>query len=234
MSEAPVDYSLEDRVAVVRLDDGKANALSHVVLDALLESLDRAEQDGAKAIALIGRPGRFSAGFDLSVMKDGTPDDLVALVSKGASLALRIFDSPVPVVIGATGHALAMGAVLLLSADERIGAEGDFKLGLNEVAIAMALPRFALVLAEERLSRRHLYRATSAAEIYSPETAIDAGYLDSVAPAEQVGEAAVVRARQMGETLHPGAHRITKRALRATCLADLEASVKEVADTMGG
>ena len=150
MAEEPVQYTLEGQVAVIRLDDGKANALSHEMLDAVNAGFDRAQEDGAGAVAVIGRPGRFSAGFDLSVMSQG-PDAVAALVAKGAGLALRIFDCPTPVVLGVTGHALAMGAVLCLSADERIGSEGAYKLGLNEVAIKMTLPDFALVLADDRL-----------------------------------------------------------------------------------
>lgn len=224
MADQVVDYAIEDGVAVLRLDDGKANALSPGVLDALHTALDRALAEEVGAVVLLGRPGRFSAGFDLSVMRQG-PKAAIAMVGRGAELGLRLFDCPVPVVIGATGHALAMGAVLLLAADERIGAEGDFKIGLNEVAIKMTLPEFAIALAEERLSRRHLQRAINQAEIYSPREAVDAGYLDRVVPAEQVGPEAIARAQILAGMLDPKAHRETKRALRRVALERLRAAV---------
>ena len=91
-------------------------------------------------MAIIGRPGKFSAGFDLSVMTAG-PDQARDLLRAGADLALRIYTFPIPVVLGATGHALAMGAILLMAADVRIGADGPFKVGLPEVEIGMPLPR---------------------------------------------------------------------------------------------
>jgi enoyl-CoA hydratase len=221
-----VHYELDDCVAVLRLDDGKANALSKPVLEALHGALDRADSDQAKAIVLVGREGRFSAGFDLSVMNQG-PEEALEMVMTGADFGLRLYRSAVPVVLGATGHALAMGAVLLLAADERIGAEGDYKIGLNEVAIGMSLPEFALALAEDRLSRRHLYRATTAAEIYTPETAVDAGYFDRVVPLAEVEKAARERAHAMASTLNPSAHRATKKALRAGTIARLEATIAE-------
>jgi enoyl-CoA hydratase len=224
MAEEPVQYSLEGAVAVVRMDDGKVNALSHTMLDALHGALDRAQEDAAAAVALIGRPGRFSAGFDLSVMGEGG-DAVRALVGKGAGLAQRIFEWPAPVVLGVTGHALAMGAVLCLAADERIGSEGTYKIGLNEVAIKMTLPDFALVLANDRLSRRHLGRATSGAEIYDPAGAVDAGYFDRVVGDGEADAAACARAAELAATLDGRAHAATKRALRRETAERLAAAV---------
>ncbi len=221
---APVTVDLEAGVAEVRLDDGKANALSHAVLDGLSSALDEAEKGGARAVVLLGRPGRFSAGFDLSVMGQG-PRAAAELVLKGADLAIRLYSFPAPVVAGVTGHALAMGALLCLSADERIGADGEFKLGLNEVAIGMTLPDFGILLAQERLSRRHLARAVVDAEIYTPRGAVAAGYLDRVVEPDAVADAARARARELAEGLSPQAHRNTKLALRAGALDALRASV---------
>ena len=219
-----VTTAFEDGVARVHLDDGKANALSHTVLDALFSAFDEAEKQQARAVSMVGRPGRFSAGFDLSVVRQG-PQEAADLVLKGADLAIRVFSFPAPVVLGVTGHALAMGALLCLSADERIGADGEFKIGLNEVAIAMTLPDFRILLAEERLSRRHLQRAVAQAEIYTPQGAVDAGYLDRVVAPEAVADAALARARELADGLHAGAHRNTKLALRAEALEKLRASV---------
>lgn len=118
-----------------------------------------------------------------------------------------------------------MGALLCLSADERIGADGEFKLGLNEVAIGMTLPDFGILLAQERLSKRHLARAVVDAEIYTPRGAVEAGYLDRVVEPDAVADAARARARELAEGLSPQAHRNTKLALRAGALDALRASV---------
>ncbi len=219
-----VRYSLDDGIALLQIDDGKANALSPTLLGAINEGLDRAVKEEAKAIVLAGREGRFSAGFDLSVMGQGR-DKAMGMVSAGASLALRLLESSVPVLLAVTGHALAMGGVLLLSADERIGADGPFKIGLNEVAIGMTLPEFALLLARDRLSPRHLYRATSAAEIYSPADAVEAGYLDRVVAPSAVLDETLARARQLAGSLDARAHHGTKRALRAELVRQLRASI---------
>jgi len=225
MPDGPVTYTLEDEVALIHLDDGKANALSHDVLDALLAAQERADKDEAKALVLAGREGRFCAGFDLSVMRDGI-EAATEIGNKGAAFALGLYESPRPVVFAVTGHAMAMGAVILLTADERIGAEGPFKIGLNEVAIGMALPRFALLFAEERLSKRHLQRATSAAEIYNPADAVDAGFLDRIVAPDAVVSEAVTKAKQMAASLDLRAHAKTKRDLRGPTLEKLRSSLE--------
>ena len=224
MPDPILAYALEDRVAVLRLDDGKANALSPAVIEALDSALDRTEKD-AGAVCLLGRPGRLSAGFDLAVMRSG-PEPMRKLVTAGAELCLRMAVHPLPIVIGCTGHALAAGALLLLSADARIGARGDFKIGLNEVAIGMSLPIFAYELARERLSKRHLLRAAAQAELYAPDAAVDAGFLDSACEPGQVVPAALAEARRLAALPQPAFAR-TKAALRGEMVASLRATLAE-------
>jgi enoyl-CoA hydratase len=224
MPEAPLTYTLEERVAVLRLDDGKANALSHAAIDAIHASLDRAEKEAGAAL-LLGRDGRLCAGFDLGVMRAG-PEAMRRLVTAGAELYLRMIESPLPIAVGCTGHALAAGAILLLAADARIGARGDFKIGLNEVAIGMALPIFAYELARDRLSKRHLVRATSQAEIYAPEAAVDAGFLDAVCEPAALVDTALGEARRLAALPQP-AFRRTKAGLHRALVASIRATLAD-------
>jgi enoyl-CoA hydratase len=232
MSDA-VSYEDRGDVAVVRLDDGKANALSPAVLAAINSALDQA-QEAKQAVLLTGRPGRFSAGFDLGVMREGGPDAAVAMVCAGAELAIRIARFPAPTIIACTGHALAMGAVLLTAADTRIGSEGDFKIGFNEVAINMTTPIFLLELARERISKRHFFRAVVQAEIYEPASAVDAGFFDAVAPAEQVFDQALAKAFALAK-LPRGPYVRTRALARSATLELIESNLKEnVAGGFGG
>jgi enoyl-CoA hydratase len=221
----PVRFALRDSVAVITVDDGKANAFSFALIDALHAAFDRAEKE-AKAIAWIGRAERFSGGFDLGVMRSGDVGQVAKLVGAGGKLALRVFESPLPVVIGCTGHALAMGAVALLAADLRIGPLGDWKIGLNEVAIGLTLPTFATTLAEERLSVRHRQRAQVLAEVYDGAGAVDAGFLDRAVPPAEVESVAIAEAAKLAE-LHGGAHAATKRRVRRRAIEALRRSLDE-------
>ena len=222
-----VHYERNGAVSIVRLDDGKANAVSPAFLEGVNHALDRAEKDGG-AVVLLGRPGRFSAGFDLGTFAKG-PEATRELLGGGAELLVRMLQSPLPIVAGCTGHALAMGSLLLLASDLRIGAEGAFKIGLNEVAIKMVLPQFAVKLARERLSKRHLLRSTTMAEIYAPAEAVDAGYLDRVVDADALEATALSEAARLAE-LPPTAFAGTKRYLRAEVAAEMTAGL---ADDLG-
>lgn len=173
-----VTYEQRGETALVRMDDGKANALGDELMGELDAALDRASRE-AKAVVLAGRPGRFCAGFDLKAMTAGL-DAARAIVSRGAGTLLKLYTHPQPLVIACTGHALAGGALVLLTGDVRIAVPGAFKIGLNEVAIGMPLPVLAMELARDRLEPRFFTRSTLFAEQYDPDGALFAGYVDEV------------------------------------------------------
>lgn len=214
-----------DDVVVVHLDDGKANALSSSVIGAITAALDHAEADDTiGAIVLHGRPGKFCAGFDLGVMRSGDIGAVVGLVSDGGELVRRLYGSPVPVVAACTGHALAAGALLLLGCDVRVGADVDCKIGLNEVAIGMVLPDWALTIADDRLSRRHLQRVVVHAEVTGAEGALDSGFLDVVVSEADVLPVALEHARRLAG-LSARAYAGTVLALRGRVLATMAAQI---------
>lgn len=224
MGEEYVGYELRDGVAVLTLDDGKANALSPTVITQLEAALERAAGE-ASALVWIGRPGRFSAGFDLGVMRGGG-EGMAALVRAGAELYAHMLTHPKPIVAAATGHALAAGGLALLAADYRVGVRGDFKIGLNEVAIGLTLPNFAVEMARVRLSKRHLARAAGQAEIYAPDGALDAGFLDEVVEDADLLERAVAVAGRLGG-LPATAFEETRRRLFGDLAGELARSAAE-------
>ena len=220
-----VTTETRDGVLICHVDDGKANALSSAMIERIGAAVAQAESDdGVRAVVLHGRPGKFSAGFDLSVMRGGDVAAMVDLVADGGDLVRRIYAAGVPVVAACTGHALAAGALLLLGCDVRIGADVDCKIGLNEVAIGMTLPDWALTIATERLSKRHLQRAIATARITDAAGAVDAGYLDEVVPEGDVLDVAVDVAAGFA-ALDPGAYATTVRKLRGTTLDTMAAQI---------
>ena len=212
-------YELIDHVAVITMNDGKANAFGPNMIAAVNDQLDRAEAE-AKAAVLAGRPGLFSGGFDLRVIRGDDPEASRTMSLGGARLMMRLYGHPQPLVIAATGHAVALGAFCLLTGDYRIGTEGEFRIQLNETAIGMSLPPFGLMLAKERLSKRYLSRATIAATMFSPAEATDAGFLDEVVAADEIVETAQKRARSMLE-LDGVAYAAVKQSLRGPSISDV-------------
>jgi enoyl-CoA hydratase len=227
-----LSYTLEGSLAIVRMDDGKANALSEAMLEGLFEALGRAEKEAA-ALVLVGRPERFCAGFDLRVMMSG-PEAAKALLSRGAALLMRFYGAELPIVHACTGHALAGGALLLLTGDVRVGTAGAFRIGLNEVAIGMPVPVLAMELARDRIQTTELTNATLGARIYSPEDAARIGYLDLVLPAEEVLARAKEEAAKLGGYSRT-AFKATKARLRGKTIAHILATLEDdVKDMMGG
>ena len=226
MTSDALTIERRDHVMVLHLDDGKANALSFEVIAALMAALAEAEaDDGVGAVVIHGREGKFSGGFDLGVMLADDFSAIVNLVANGGDLVRTIYGCSVPVVAASTGHALAAGALMLLACDVRIGADGPGKVGLNEVAIKMVLPDWALTIAEVRLSKRHMQRAIMNARITSPADAVDVGFLDEVIAPDQLLDHAVTVAADLAATLDPKAYAGSIKAFRGDTLATMDAQV---------
>ena len=224
MNSEILTYALEGTTAVVTMDDGKANALSDAMIAALLAALTRAEGE-ATAMVLVGRPDRFCAGFDLRVMMSG-PEAARSLLGRGSELLMRLYGASIPLIMACTGHALAGGALVLLTGDVRIGAAGAFRIGLNEVSIGMPVPVLAMELSRDRLTSTELSRATLMAQIYAPEAAAKAGYLDEVVPPTDVLARAKEEATRLG-VLAKGAFSATKTRLRGKTIKHIQDTLEE-------
>lgn len=223
MTTGVLQYALEGSTAVLTMDDGKANALSEVMITSLLEALTRAEKE-ASAVVLLGRTDRFCAGFDLKVMTAGA-EGVRKLFLHGAELLVRLCGLPMPLVIGCSGHAMAGGAQVLLTGDVRIGAAGPYRIGLNETTIGMPLPILGVEFARARLAPTELSRATLGAQIYTPEDAVKAGYLDETRPAAEVRGRAMEEAEKLGALSRP-AYAATKQRLRGAMLAHVQSTLE--------
>lgn len=231
MTDSILTYELKDGVALLHMDDGKANALGHDMIDALNSALDRAETE-AKAVVILGRENRFCAGFDLRAMASG-PDAVKDLVTKGARFLVRLYTFKLPIVAASTGHALAAGGLILLASDYRVGAKGDFKIGLNEVAIGMTTPIFLIDLARDRVPAPLLAQAVSHARLFGPVDAVNAGFLDEAVDGDDVLETALARAGHLGDLPQP-AFVGTKRKLNADTVAHIEATLEADSGTFDG
>ncbi len=216
-----ITYALQDGVATITLDDGKVNALSPETLAEISGALDRAAADGA-LVVLTGRERTFSAGFDLR------SEDWQTMVGAGGRLAEQIMSFPAPVVVACNGNAIAMGALVLLSADYRVGVEGEHRIGLNEVAIGLTLPWFGIEIARHRLSRPYFDRCTVTGGMLGPQEAQRAGFLDElVAPDLLQARTAEVAAVLAG--IDRAAHAATKLRVREQALAGIRDGIERIA-----
>lgn len=224
----PVSYELDGQIATITMDDGKANAYSLDMLAELHSALDQAEADGA-AILLRGREGRFSAGFDLKVFQE-QPERIAEMVGSGARLSERLLANPRPVVAACTGHAVAAGAFTLLACDCRIGVDGQFQIGLNEVAIGLTVPLFVVKLARYRLTPPAFDQSVVTGRMWSPPEAARAGYLDLLVNPDELYEVAAAEATCLAG-LPAEAHAATKQRARGAALGAVREAIEtELAD----
>lgn len=222
-----VTTTIKDGVAVIALDDGKANALGSQMWADLNAALDEAE--AADAIVVItGREGMMSGGFDLKEMGDG-PQDALELTSKGSKFARRIMAFPRPVIMAAPGHTIAMGAFLALACDYSMIKEGDFKVGLNETLIGMTMHNFGIEMGRYHLAKNYFNRCVINGEIFSPKGAMHAGFFDRVVPAEQ-WPMAIPMAGQMFGQLNAKAFRETKLRSRKEIFKILDQAIEDDLD----
>lgn len=195
MSKITTSTVADGTVSLINIDDGKANALSKDAIADIRSAIDAATVNPDIVAAVIaGRDGVFSAGFDLNVMRSGDMAAMIDLVADGGDLVRHIYRCDIPVVAACTGHALAAGALMLLGCDIRIGATGDYKIGVNEVAIGMVLPDWAMTICRERLDPLHLQRAVANARITDAAGAVEAGFLDAAVAPDEVVDRAVAEA----------------------------------------
>lgn len=223
MSER-VTYRCDGGIATITMDDAKVNVMSTAMLRDIDAALDRAMADQSVVVLRSARPGIFSAGFDVKIFAAKDPERSLEMVKAGAELALRLMTHPFPTIGAMEGHAFPMGAFLLLACDARIGARGKYRIGLNEVAIGIAPPGFAIELARSRIHPAWLSRTVTLGEMYEPDDAVTAGFLDRVTSPDAVEEAlretiAAVRA------IHTPSHRLAKERLRRPAIAAMRQAI---------
>ena len=221
MSEL-IAYHFEDGIATLTLSNGKVNAISPAVVSEFNAALDQAEKDRAVVI-ITGTPGILSGGYDLKVMTAG-PKEAISLVTSGSTLARRMLAHPFPVIVACPGHAVAKGAFLLLASDYRLGVEGNFLIGLNEVQIGMTMHHVGILLARDRLSPAAFQRSVINAEMFAPQAAMEAGFLDRVVAPDQLMTTAMEMAQKM-KKLNAVAHRNTKLKARKALLDALDGAI---------
>lgn len=227
MSEAStaslVRCEISEGVARITLDDGDKNLLSPDMLAQINAALDRAER--ADAIVILSASGDvFSAGFDLRILKTGVLQAFTMLIG-GFRLSQRLLGFPRPVIIACNGHAMAMGAFLLLSADYRIGIDRPVKIAANEVAIGLTMPHSAIAICRQRLPKPYYDRAIVLSEQFSDSAAVAAGFLDETVAPELLQAAADARAADYAQ-LDRRAHRESKMRMRHETVRDLGRAIR--------
>ncbi len=212
IATSPLTVTLADGVATLAMDDGKANVMSEAMTAALVDGLAQAR--AAKAIVVItGRPSVFSGGFDLGVFKGEDNAAKLRMLAGGARLAQTMLAHPQPIITVCAGHAMAMGAFVVASADVRIAVDTGMVIQANEVAIGMTVPYFAIEACRQRLSPNALHAATAFSQPFNPSQALAAGFFDEITAAAELANATAAAIARI-KKLHLASFAATKARLR--------------------
>jgi len=226
MTDKLATLSYEGDVSIITLDDGKANVFSEEMTQAVNDCLDKVPTESGSLI-ITGRPGMFSAGFDLKVIASGDVPKIKTMSVSGFKLLSRIFSFPRPIVAACSGHGIALGTFLLCCCDFRIGVKGEFLLGANEMRTNMVIPTPILELIKFRVSSAHKYRAVLGAEMYPLEKAIDAGLMDVVVEPDKLMEVAMEKAKDLATMGHPS-YTLTKELFIKDVAESIDHAIKEL------
>lgn len=183
-----VDYSLDDGVATIAMNDGKANIMSADMLRALSDCFQQAETDRAAVVLKSSLPETYSAGFDLRVFATRDPAKALEMVRAGGQLISTMLSFPRPIIAVVRGHMFPMGLFTVLAADYRVGADADYRWGLNEVEMGIVPPQYAFELLEARLRGDWHHRTLVSGVMFGPQEALMAGVFHETASYDSVEE----------------------------------------------
>ncbi|MEJ6540190.1 MAG: crotonase/enoyl-CoA hydratase family protein [Halioglobus sp.] len=222
-----MEYTVINNIATLTFDDGKANAVGPRFLDDVNAGLDRAQAEQVGAVILRGREGIFSGGFDLEEFKKGVELGMT-MVERGFDLLVRLYSFPLPLIAACTGHCVAMGAFIVMACDSRIGSQGNFKISLPETAIGMELTPLLLALTTARISRQHMTRVALQSEVYNPEQAVEAGFIDEAVAAGLLDARTMEVALKLA-SLPQAQYAANKLSIRANTLRTMNDNLAEMA-----
>jgi 3,2-trans-enoyl-CoA isomerase len=212
-------------VRELRLNRPPANALSPELIVALREAIEAAPQQGSRALILSGSPGRFSGGLDVPLLLGFDQAAIATLWREFFALLKALAVSPIPIAVAITGHAPAGGTVLPLFCDARFMADGDFKIGLNEVQVAIPLPPVILTALRRVVGARQAERLAVSGALISPREALAAGLIDELVAPDAVIERALAWCQTL-LALPPEAMAATRREARADLAAYFERNLE--------
>jgi 3,2-trans-enoyl-CoA isomerase len=216
-----------DRALVLRMDKARGNAIDADLVEDLIQGAgEAARDDDVRGVLLASaHPRLFCPGLDLVSLTRLDRRGLEGFLGRFAEMVSRLYALPKPMVAAVSGHAIAGGCILALTADYRTLAAGA-SIGLNEVKIGLPLPWSVALLVRAVVAPAALGRVALLGRNLADQDAKDAGMADEIVPAAEVEEASLARLAEFADK-DPRAVATTKAYLRNSVLAEMKAHEAE-------
>jgi len=177
----------KNQIQIIELSRPKVNAIDADLIRALNNEFDKIEQDSSiKGIILTGQDGIFSAGLDIINLYDRDKEYMKSFWAIFSNLLLRIYRYPKIIFTAISGHSPAGGTVISIMTDYRIMNNGNYVIGLNEVAVGLSMPIGIGRVFQSLLGERVAEKMTLTGKLVNPEEAESIGLIDKVVESENL------------------------------------------------
>lgn len=214
---------------ILRMQGGKANAMSPAMIDRLGVLLDEVARSEARGLVLTGDGKAFCAGLALPELIELDRAALRRFMAEFERVLLGLFLLPMPVVAAIEGHAIAGGCVLANQCDVRVVADRPLHIGLSEVQLGIGLPALVIETLRAFLPPPSLLRVALRGELVGPHDALALGLVEELAPAPALHERACARARELAGVPR-SAYAQVKRAWRLPIAETIERTSERAAE----
>jgi Delta3-Delta2-enoyl-CoA isomerase len=216
-----------DGIAILRLDKARGNAIDDdLVADLASAAAELAGDESVRGVLLSSAHARlFCPGLDLVALSSLDRPELHAFLRRFLSTVRSLYGLPKPMVAAVSGHAVAGGCILALTADWRVLSR-DAAIGMNEVKIGLPLPWPIATLVRASVSPSATAKVALLGRNFSNDEALAAGLADELAEPGSVDEASLTRLMEF-TSKDPRAMAKTKAYLRSETLAEMRAREEE-------
>ncbi len=214
--------TIQDNYMIVQLDRGRANPMNSAMVNQLTTLFRELEQrEDIQGVVLTGKERFFSAGLDLIELYDYNEAEILQFWMDFFEMVKTLATFPKPLVAGITGHSPAGGCVLAICCDYRVMAEGKYRIGLNEVPVGIAIPKYIFGLYSFWVGRGNAHRFLLEGKLLTVEEALAAQLVDEICPAEDVLPRAIGKLKQY-LAFDPHAWKQSKSQIRQEIAASFE------------
>jgi Delta3-Delta2-enoyl-CoA isomerase len=217
----------QGRLAVLRLDKARGNAIDAPLVEALTQAAARLAQDDEVDGVLLAsaHPKLFCPGLDLVALADHDRPAMERFMTAFAVAVWALYGLPRPLVAAVGGAAVAGGCILALTADHRVLKRGA-PIGLNEVKVGVPLPWTVTRLLRAAVNPPALGRIALLGRNFKDDEAVEAGLVDELADADGFEAACLARLEEFADK-DRFALATTKASLREGVLAEMMAQERE-------
>jgi len=216
-----VNVEQQGGVAVVRMEQGKVNALDLELCEELTARFRDLAQGEADAVILTGTGKVFCAGVDLLRVLDGGPSYVQRYLVVFHHFCRTLFTFPRPLVAAINGHAIAGGCVVACAADRRIMARGSGRVGIPELRVGVPFPAAPLEILRFAVPARHFQQLLYGGATVETDEAVECGLVEEVVEPDDLMDRALEAARDLAAMGQQNFH-LTKQQIRAPILECME------------